>query len=69
MLNAKPGSSLKLVNESDKLNNTSTPLFVMGLAGNEPAHALMFKVESGSKSAIIIQYFITVLSNNLYYTK
>ena len=38
----------------------------MGLAGNEPAHALMFKIESGSKSAIIIQYFITVLSNKLY---
>ena len=37
----------------------------MGLAGNELAHALKFKVESGSKSAVIIQYFITVLRNKL----
>ena len=31
-------------------------ILVMGLAGNEPAHALVFKVKSGSKSAILLPY-------------
>ena len=57
MVNARPGSRiLKLLKEvqSDKLIVSTQRLRASHMACNETAHALMFKVKIGSKSAIII---------------
>ena len=50
--------------QSTKLIVSTQQLRASHMACNETAHALMFKVKIGSKSAITIQ-FITMLSSQL----